>query len=340
MKEKQHSPSFFGPLVLIGIGVFWLLSNFGISPTINWEGLFQVWPVFLIFLGVNLIVRNIRPPLGSTLSGLVGLAALGFAAMVLFAPTMIPFTDRAQEVTVVKREPLIIEQGEARSAEILIETGIAGADITVLPQGSNIVQGDVSYINRLEKSYELDGTSEAKVRIGSESGSWFMNPANWRNLSIEKWQLGINGELPTELRVDSGTGAISLDLRGADLTYLDVDSGTGAVTAYLPQGEYDLNVDTGTGASTWYLPGSGRGEYSFDTGTGAIRLYIPDGMEARIEIDSGTGGFRADDRFTLIEGERRDGVWQTADYERAANRLDIEIDSGTGGVSVERSTGR
>jgi hypothetical protein len=63
-------------------------------------------------------------------------------------------------------------------------------------------------------------------------------------------------------------------------------------------------------------------------------------MEARIVFDGGTGRMSGDERFTLIDGDQKNGVWQTADYERAANRLDIEIDSGTGSVTVQRPTGR
>ncbi len=338
MKEKQNNPSLFGPLILIAIGVFWLLSNFNMAPALNWAGLFRIWPIFLILLGVNLIVKNLRRPIGSVLSGLVGLAAIGVVAATL----LVPNGDRRplEGLEATRNQPLTIPVGEARSAEIILDTGIAGANISVFNGGPNLIEGTVSYVGEFSTRAEV-AQSDAQVRMGAEGNGWFMNPANWgASFDLPPWQLGLNGAIPTELRVDSGTGALTLDLRGADLTYLDVDTGTGAITARLPEGEYDTGVDTGTGSSQWYLPQSGRGEYKFDTGTGNVTLFLPDGMEARINFDGGTGRFSGDERFELIEGEAGDGIWQTADYERAANRLDISIDSGTGNVSVQRATGR
>lgn len=336
MKEKQNNPSLFGPLILIAIGVVWLLSNFNMAPALNWDGLFRIWPVFLILLGANLIVKNFRRPIGPTLSALVGLAAVGVAATTLLMPTS--SVERASSANVINQD-VSIPIGASRSAEIIIDTGIAGADINVFEDSNTLLEGSVSYIGSFENRADVN-QSTAEVRLGTDADGWFLNPANWRDLDLDPWQLRINGAIPTELRVDSGTGKVTLDLRGADLRYLDVDTGTGSVTARLPEGEYDANVDTGTGSSTWYLPQTGRGEYKFDTGTGSITLNLPDGMEARINFDGGTGRFNGDDRFTLIEGEAGDGVWQTADYERAASRLDIEIDSGTGSVTVQRPTGR
>lgn len=338
MKEKQNNPSLFGPFILIAIGVFWLLSNFNLAPTLNWAGLFRIWPVFLILLGANLIAKNFRRPIGTSLSGLIGLIAIGVAAVTLLAPNSERRPVGAS--TEAHMKEIRIPVGEARSAEIIIDTGIAGADITVFDDSNSLVEGHVNYLGEFETRMEID-QSEAEIRLGTEADGWFLNPANWHgDFDLSPWQLGINGSIPTELRVDSGIGALTLDLRGAELTYLDVDTGTGAVTAHLPEGEYDAGIDTGTGSSTWYLPQSGWGEYNFDTGTGNIILYLPDGMEARILFDGGTGHFNGDERFKLIEGEAHDGVWQTSDYERAANRLEIEVDSGTGNVTVQRPTGR
>ncbi len=337
MKEKQNNPSIFGPIILIAIGLFWLLSNFNISPALNWARLFQIWPVFLILLGVNLIVKNFRRPIGPTLSGLVGLIAIGIAAATLLLPTT---SRRLTAVDATHHQQVSIPIGEARSAEIIIDTGIAGADISVFSDSNNLVEGNVSYLGDFETRAEID-QSDAEVRLGTETVGWFLDPTNWGSgVELSPWQLGINGSIPTELRVDSGIGRLSLDLRGADLRYLDVDTGTGAITARLPEGEYDANIDTGTGSSEWHLPQTGRGEYKFDTGTGSIKLYLPEGMEARIVFDGGTGRFNGDERFELIEGDMDDGVWQTADYERAASRLSIEVDSGTGSVTVRRPTGR
>ncbi len=45
-------------MILIGVGMVWLLANFGVFRFINWS---VVWPLVLIALGVALLLRRIRP---------------------------------------------------------------------------------------------------------------------------------------------------------------------------------------------------------------------------------------------------------------------------------------
>ncbi len=44
-------------MILIGIGVLWLLANFGVFRFINWS---LAWPMVLIALGVALLLRRSR----------------------------------------------------------------------------------------------------------------------------------------------------------------------------------------------------------------------------------------------------------------------------------------
>jgi hypothetical protein len=83
--KNRRSHSLFGPIVLIAIGVFFLLVNLGIIQdySFNWTAVLQLWPLFLILIGVNIIVKQAPPPVGSLLSALVGLTALAIFGYVL-----------------------------------------------------------------------------------------------------------------------------------------------------------------------------------------------------------------------------------------------------------------
>ena len=83
--RRRHSPSLFGPIVLIAIGVFFLLVNLGVIQeySFNWSGVFQLWPLFLILIGLNIIVKHAPQPLGGLLSAFVGLVAIGIFGYVL-----------------------------------------------------------------------------------------------------------------------------------------------------------------------------------------------------------------------------------------------------------------
>jgi hypothetical protein len=55
MEQKK---SFFGPLLLIAVGVIWLLIKGGTIPASNLWALTYIWPFLLIALGLGLILRS------------------------------------------------------------------------------------------------------------------------------------------------------------------------------------------------------------------------------------------------------------------------------------------
>ena len=75
-RRQKNGRSLFGPIFLIGLGVYFLLRNMGIVSELNWAVALQLWPLLLIFIGINIIVQQVRRPFGTALSGLVGLTAV------------------------------------------------------------------------------------------------------------------------------------------------------------------------------------------------------------------------------------------------------------------------
>jgi len=56
-RPTQPRPSLAGPLVLITLGVVFLLANGGYITRDIWAHLGQIWPVVLVLIGVDLIIR-------------------------------------------------------------------------------------------------------------------------------------------------------------------------------------------------------------------------------------------------------------------------------------------
>lgn len=73
---RRGSRSLFAPVVMIGAGVFFLLDNLGVIGGLNWQAAWSFWPLALILVGLNVLAVQLRPPLGSVLSALLGLAAV------------------------------------------------------------------------------------------------------------------------------------------------------------------------------------------------------------------------------------------------------------------------
>lgn len=55
-RRRSHS-GFWGGAVLILVGSYFLLSNFGLLEWLHWDVL---WPLILIVLGLYLVVRRLR----------------------------------------------------------------------------------------------------------------------------------------------------------------------------------------------------------------------------------------------------------------------------------------
>lgn len=83
LPARRDSRSIFAPVVLIGAGVLFLLENIGIVGELDWAAAWRYWPLALIFLGLNVLVVQVRPPLGTALSGVIGLGAVAVLAFLL-----------------------------------------------------------------------------------------------------------------------------------------------------------------------------------------------------------------------------------------------------------------
>ena len=105
---KQRGSSMFGPIVLIAVGAVWLLSNFNLLPPLNWSSVIRLWPLLLIFGGLNMIVRQAPRPFGGLLSALIGLIAVGVFASVLLFGQSFSFLER-RSADIIRNEPVAVE---------------------------------------------------------------------------------------------------------------------------------------------------------------------------------------------------------------------------------------
>jgi len=87
--QNQRGVRLFWPIILIGVGSILLLTNLGVITGNPWTIIFQLWPVLLIALGLEILLG------GSTgwravMSALLGLALVGGVLWVLIAQPAIP----------------------------------------------------------------------------------------------------------------------------------------------------------------------------------------------------------------------------------------------------------
>jgi hypothetical protein len=335
--RTSTSRSVFAPVVLIAAGVFFLLDNLNYLPTLNWEQALRFWPLFLIFIGLNVLVVQFKRPWGTIMSLIVALVAVAVFGYLLLSGNSNPVFNRlgiTAPTLELKEESFNISAAGVNEAEIQIEFGNFPARIESLSNESSLVSGTLFTLGEPEIESNIDSAGRARVLIGEKSNqTWFLNPAGWTNQN-GLWEIGLNPAIPMILTLDAGNGSVDAHLAALNLAQLTLDGGNGSLTVILPAGNYDLSLDGSNGQSQIALPAGGRQELTVDGGNGGISVTLPSPMQARVEYDRGSGGITVDSRFSLISGDKDKGVYQTSGYENASNRVMIALKTGNGRFEI------
>ena len=330
--KHRERPSLFGPIVLIAIGLFFLFNRLNIVTDLHWGDVMRLWPLFVIFLGLNILVQQAPRPFGTLLSGLVALLAVaifGYILVVgvrgsLFGGT---FTGdwQTQEIS--------FPAAGLTSAVLDIEIGPPGADMFALEDSRDLIAGTVTYYNGLLFDKRGNNNRATVTLAPRNTGNWIWEPGQWDSLQDEaRWQLGLNPNVPLSLDLSAVAGSSLLDLRQLLLEDLSLSFSAGEITLFLPDGDYDVDMETNAAATTMTFPQAGQLMVDLQVNAGSVTIELPEGMELRVETDQALGTFDAhNDRLQRIGSSN---VWQTPGYEDSRDRIDLSLNIAVGSVTI------
>jgi hypothetical protein len=193
-------------------------------------------------------------------------------------------------------------------------------------------------------SVPLEGVSQAEVRIGFGGGELRIGPAPagllvagtfeggvirrdhgpgrielqpfdpgsvfWAGRTLD-WDVGITGEIPVDLRLDTGANRSNIDLSQLRIRRLE--------------------LHTGASESHVRLPAGGASSVRAEAGVAALTLQVPEGVSARINSKMALGTTKVNEtRFP-----RSFDGWASPDWETASDRVEIELQGGLGTIRVE-----
>lgn len=166
----------------------------------------------------------------------------------------------------------------------------------------------------------VDGTFGGGVRVERSGGAGRARltpptpPTGW-TLSREPytWEMGVTGEVPLRLRVETGAADAELDLSGVQLAELRLRTGASETRVTLPAAAGITVVDAEGGAT-------------------AIRFRVPDGVAARIRSSVVLGSSDID--MVRFPRTAAGDAWESPGFATAANRVEIAVRGGIGSVSV------
>lgn len=161
----------------------------------------------------------------------------------------------------------------------------------------------------------LEGTFEGGVRHETAPGRvhvWSDVPWvgwGWRR---QEWQVGLTTEVPLRLHLATGAAEAELDLTEHRLAELRLRTGASQTRIGLPKAAGYTRVEAEGGAAK-------------------VRFRVPDGVAARIRTTMALGSTEIDTRRFPPSPA---GGWASADYESAANKVEIEFRGGVGSLGV------
>ncbi len=311
--SRNHAPSLFWPIILIGAGVIFLLSNLGMLAVEPWWLIWRLWPVLLIVIGLDILFGR-HGILGAVVSLTLGLVVIGGVITLLIAapanPEWLqpPFNLTTSQTLLTKHiaHPL----NQVHSADLQIDLHGGSATVQAVDDSSNLIQGDVSYYGNLVDTATVTN-DRAVIRLANDDSimSWFA-----RRPGQPAWQVDLNSNVEYDARFLMGSGRYQLDLNKLNLKSLAIDVGSGSVALSLPNGSYRADLHLSSGNATIRLPS--------DTAT-----------RVEYHVDSGSVNARG---LTQTGRDRHSGVYETAGLASASRSVTLVLDVNSGNITIQQ----
>lgn len=289
---------FVGSVVGLGIGVIFLMVNFGYLTLSPWDLALRFWPVLLIAFGLDLLVgrRSTWSPflgilLGAALLG--GMLWLAFAAQAGFAPV------RSQAAT----QPL--QGAKSGRIELSLDAGqlnlSSGADPANFAEGTLYLYSGEAY----DQNYAIQG-SQGIYRVDSRHAY----PMFGTPFGRKGWEFKLNRSLPMDVQVDQAVGEADLNLKDVKLERLTA------------------NLALGSGVIT--LPPSGEYTARVEQAIGSLVIRVPKQAPVRLQVS------KAISSLSLPAGFERSGDVVTSPAARDAKQVaEINLSQAIGRISIE-----
>lgn len=330
--HHHHHRSFFWPVILLGVGIIWLLTNLNIIPSDNLWILLRLWPVLIIVAGLDVLFSRRLPVVGA-----------GFALLVIAGVVLILLQgDRLnlEGKPEAQTETFIVDIGNTTAVNFDLALSTQDTVVTALPTTGSLVEAQVGHYGRVE--FTVTGAEHKWIRLEQRGVlpfiPWIL--PGWGDLDLD-WEVALTPEVPFNLSVDASTGRSELDLQGLQISRFEFDGGTGSSIINLAgsQEGYEAHIDAGTGSLEITFPSDSNLTVNLRGSTGRIHLAVPEDQAVKIEVlRGGTGDLHLPGWITRVSGgEGRDeGVYQSVGFEDAAHQLVIVVENiRTGNIFVD-----
>jgi hypothetical protein len=286
------------PLFLILIGATSLLTTLlGTARRgyVTWlTGWSLLFPLAFLGIGSVLLLNN----LGRLDVNLVAILAAWWPVILIVLGAFVlvgAFVPHARHET----ERLSLPLEGATEARVRLKFGAGELRVGRTTAGG-LLDGD--FVGGVSMSRGNDG----EIELEPESASGWL----WAGAKLD-WRIGLSGEVPLDLRVESGAARTALDLTELRLRSLRIATGASETRVSLPRA-------------------AGRTTVKAEAGAASLSFEVPEGVAGRIRGGMVLGSTDVDQRRFPRIGDHH----ESPDFESATNRVEIEIEGGVGSVQV------
>ncbi|HEY3084034.1 MAG TPA: DUF5668 domain-containing protein [Candidatus Dormibacteraeota bacterium] len=302
MQYTYRYRTFIWPALLILAGVVALLVNLGQIPVDRLYQLINLWPVVLVVIGIELILRRtVHGTAGDAAAALIVLLAIvGAAAYVTVAPS--PSATHTFESSA--------QRGDIKNAHLEIDAGAATVNVSGTTGGSSdLYRAHIAYSGP-KPQVGLD-TASGTLTISQPSGNFLFFQTRRFTVNLQ-----LNPDVQWSVELNTGATTSTLDLARVHVTSVSLSSGAA-------RDEITLG------------PASGVVPVEINGGALTVRIHRPSATEASVEVSGGAVNLTADGKAMHAVGHLS---YDSAGLPGAASSYRIEVNGGACTVTLDTAT--
>jgi hypothetical protein len=257
------------------------------------------WGTILILAGILFLLSNLNIITVDVWGLLWPIFLVALGVWILFGTVLGRRAAEAEHANI----PL---EGAAR-ARLRVNHGAGRIQLSPGTSDGDLVEGD--FVGGLDLRTRREGDL-LNVEMSIPVQFFPFGPWNWGPHGLD-WNFAVNRDVPIVLHINTGAGEANLDLSELQVS--------------------ELRLQTGASSSYITLPAhAGHTRADVEAGAASVRLTVPTGVAGRIRNRSGLSSVSIDTQRFPRQGD----IYQSPDYDRAANKVDVEIKTGVGSVDI------
>ncbi len=278
-----------GALFLIFIGLVFLGNTTGAIPWGVWDYLWRLWPLILIFVGLDMLFGHTRT--AAIISAIVAIVLFVFVGWWALVSVNAPLVSRWNIATpswIARVNDTLDTRGDAQTTtqtiyaadypdvtqrELGIDVGAGTFTLNDALQADPLVLRSSYYTNFGEPKLTVSQTDKTLVMEFSQRSSRAFFGFNNQSPQYD-FSLG-QSDQPTNITVDIGAGKGDISLTGAPVGTFEASVGAGELVTAITEAvapAKTMKIDVGAGKATVILPRSVGYRLSYDVGVGSLKV--------------------------------------------------------------------